>query len=819
MLFSIDTIVTHTDTQDNIMAVKREKNTKLLDEFAQPRFLWWFATKYVAAKRAGDLNSFWSEVGNLMETHDKMFPAGQPLQQPEHHQNVSTGQAPATTPAVVSSTTHNKKPTGHQNIITGQVLPATQIEKPTGQQHILTGQDTIASASVPPASSQLPPPSQPTRPRSPPPADKAMKLHARQKSRSSSLTPSDYVPGHRIGWNPPSFESSKAVGASKAKVPNNFVVLDDEDIGNDSDEYEPPSSIKVKMGTNDKGKGKAKEVTQKEDKRRRKQPERSGVVREKGCQRCVRLKQDCENQKEGVVCYPCAKVKMKCEDQVEGEEVVVEKEKTVKKTKATKPATKPATQQVQRPATQPTKTTPATHPTKATPATQPTKATPATQPKKTTPAIQHTKTTPATQPMKSTPAKSTPASKKTSTIKPISLSSGLSSPAITPPPQASYSKIRPASPPPLASSSKRQAQSPPPQEPKPKRRAAPKKKDEHLPPAAYQSLLERIDKLEKEVESQRNLINAFLPGHFKLKDKMDLLGATTIEIDDRYKKMRGDVENHFDKIKFLDGQVKYLMSESELKEDQVSDDEEVVVVEKGPVEKSKTQSRPAKVEDGKKPVNESKSQSRPATIEDVVVGREYREYRPPRVRFVDPEPAKVIYVDTSPAKEDTDEIEDWPPLASEQEDNAPVDQPVVVEREVEKEGRPADTESPITQLDFTMSAPVGPSVDIPANMPPPPPPSSPPIDPPPPPSTPAVTIEPPTPHTSQDVPLVLPAALLEVPAAPDSSISNAKKRSRSPSPSGSSEPRRSPRIRSASPLPLRYTQVAEEPAKKKVKKN
>jgi hypothetical protein len=259
-------------------------------------------------------------------------------------------------------------------------------------------------------------------------------------------------------------------------VADDFIVADDEKNGNDSDDYEPTQqSINVKMGTKDKGKGKAKEDTQKDDKRTRKQPESTGVVREKSCKRCVRLKKDCINQKEGLVCYTCAVVKMKCEEPVEGEEI------TEKKTRATKLAKKPATQRQKRPATQ------------------------------------HTKVTPAT--------------KNTST----------SSPAITPPPQASSSKRRPVSPPPQASSSKRRAQSPPPQEPKPKRRAPTKKKEE-LPPAAYTSLLERIEKLEDGFISQREIIDAFLPGYFRLKDKVDTLHGAAVEMDNDFTKLRVNLE-------------------------------------------------------------------------------------------------------------------------------------------------------------------------------------------------------------------------------------------------------------------------------------
>ena len=146
------------------------------------------------------------------------------------------------------------------------------------------------------------------------------------------MKPSSYI-GHRIPWEPSS-KPSQAVGDSRAKDLDNFIVADENENGNDSDAYEP-MSITVKTRT--KGKGKAKEIQQKEDKKMRKQLESTGVVREKSCKRCERLKQSCFIQKEGAACFACAVVKMKYEEPVEGENVE-------KKKRAMKPAMKPATQ-------------------------------------------------------------------------------------------------------------------------------------------------------------------------------------------------------------------------------------------------------------------------------------------------------------------------------------------------------------------------------------------------------------------------------------------------------------------------------------------
>ena len=80
-------------------------------------------------------------------------------------------------------------------------------------------------------------------------------------------------------------------------------------------------------------------------------------------------------------------------------------------------------------------------------------------------------------------------------------------------------------------------------------------------------------------------------------------------------------------------------------------------------------------------------------------------------------PATVKYDNRPPADEDLDEIKEWPAVSDEDVDE-PIVQRVVEEVANREDGRQANIESPITKLDFTMSAPVGPSVEIPANMPP-----------------------------------------------------------------------------------------------------
>ena len=100
--------------------------------------------------------------------------------------------------------------------------------------------------------------------------------------------------------------------------------------------------------------------------------------------------------------------------------------------------------------------------------------------------------------------------------------------------------------------------------------------------------------LEEETKSQREIINAFLPGYLRLKDKVDTLHGSTIEIDNDNVKLRGDLQSHYHKIRSLDEKVKELMirveSESESGEEEKSDDV-VVIVEQGPATNSKSQSR------------------------------------------------------------------------------------------------------------------------------------------------------------------------------------------------------------------------------------
>lgn len=149
----------------------------------------------------------------------------------------------------------------------------------------------------------------------------------------------------------------------RAIVPDDFVVPDDTPKGRDSEDYEP--SIKVKHVAKDKGK--KKEVVPKDEKRGRKQPQSTGVLREKPCRRCIRLKMECYNQTVGKVCLGCARVKVKCYDVAEGEEGEEEEndkgEKKEKKPRAkrqtkptatkSRPANKKAISTLSSPATTP----------------------------------------------------------------------------------------------------------------------------------------------------------------------------------------------------------------------------------------------------------------------------------------------------------------------------------------------------------------------------------------------------------------------------------------------------------------------------------
>ena len=114
--------------------------------------------------------------------------------------------------------------------------------------------------------------------------------------------------------------SLPAAGVPAAGAPAAIIISQDE---SESD-YQPSvkgRSIKVKRGDQGKGKGKAKESPKesrkKDEKKPRPKPKPAGL-REKTCKRCLQLNKECYQQNLGSACVNCAKLKMRCVD--EGDE-------------------------------------------------------------------------------------------------------------------------------------------------------------------------------------------------------------------------------------------------------------------------------------------------------------------------------------------------------------------------------------------------------------------------------------------------------------------------------------------------------------------
>jgi hypothetical protein len=282
-----------------------------------------------------------------------------------------------------------------------------------------------------------------------------------------------------------------------------------------------------------------------------------------------------------------------------------------------------------------------------------------------------------------------------------------------------------------------------------------------------------IEELRKEVQRQREIIDAVVPGYIRLKDKvaemdekidrrLETITGAIFELEDTTKSHRQKISNIFQALQILKRGLERMDESSE------SDDESVQIIE-----------RP---NDVKMAGDERKWEN----IEENIVIHDLDE-------------------EMKDAKEDVENIEQVQPAG--------------------EESVSANSARGVTQLDCALPAlgldvresSVG-MVDVPEDMPPPqsPPtraapsnmasPPPPPISSPPP-LPPAVTLQPPTPLTSQEGVTAEPAKLLDVPATgvqdPDGTSSDdaPKGHSRSASQEGS-EPRRSPRLHSRSPSPL-----------------
>jgi hypothetical protein len=742
---------TETSMQDKIMQAKKQnKNNEFIyREFNVTRFLWSFCEQWMRAKKAGLMETFWGDVRNAKNKFDRENPAGKRVlriarppqnigrppaihpttQDPKASQPLTKASQPPTKeiaagrpiqiigpPFASAQASSTPNPSDAKSVpLPGRrlPLPASKKNSVPSKQAPAPSRPRSPSPAPGPSKKNLPPPMPapaPSRLRTPPPAPGPSKPRApadayqpRYRSPSPAATPSpprtfspfsgrskplapvrsrsstassitslssSYVEGHRIAWNVGQVPQRRAPSPEGPPVPETFNNDDDSD-----DEYQP-SLKSIKVMHEDKGKGKKKkEPGLKDDNRVRKKPENTRKLREKACERCVRLEADCYHQVVGLACFPCAMMKMKCEEVDEKKADKKRLEKKEKKPRTTKPAAKSAP-----------------------------------------------------KPKKLAPRKSEAADDDSSSAEFTTDHKG-----------------------------KRRAKSPPPQEPSAKRRAVTKKTEVFLP-----------DEIQKEVQRLRDVLDAVLPGHLRLSDtvaqmqaKVDKMGGCILDLEDLLKEHdqanRRYVNDKYASVSRVLGDLKRRFDEKEQTTDSADDSVEEVERPKDTRKDVLPETVPVQ---GKVVKDQAVQVEAPAReVELKVVG-----------------PVKDLAVEDEWPEED--EPEDIGPV----EADPIVDGPVGVE--VARRGR-------------------APTLD---EMPPPPPSGTPPPippSPPPPPPTPAVTLQPPTPQTSQETAMDDAGNLLTVPAI--MSDTDQRDHTHFPDPDISEDPasqvRRSERIRSRSPSP------------------
>jgi hypothetical protein len=310
-----------------------------------------------------------------------------------------------------------------------------------------------------------------------------------------------------------------------------------------------------------------------------------------------------------------------------------------------------------------------------------------------------------------------------------------------------------------------------------------------------------MEDLRKEVGRQREILDAVLPGYLRLKDKVAELEE---KVEKHYIKFADVLIELEDDIKGLSGKI------TSLDKDTRGHSGKILSLDKETtrnVEKIKWIYRVLK--DMKKDYEKLKEGAESDNDSIQIVNRPDDVNIKGSIQIVD-RPDDV----QTKAIEDVWEYDEELVINDQDDDIDEVTMPPVEEEHIS-----ANSARAVTQLDFSAPA-TGLEVrehsigvaDLPADMPPPPQPTSPPPPTPsPPPLTPAVTLQPPTPYTSQEGAAAEPSTLLNVPANdiqdpdiqdPDGISSDAPiGHWRSASHAGS-EPRRSPRIQSRSPSPL-----------------
>lgn len=804
------------------MAAKRttKSDVELKREFAVERFFWTFCGQFVRARDAGLLETFWDDMKNAKARFDHDKPTSRRIQViAPPPTNVRSAARPPTktphvtqppsasprTPDTVSKKVEPRFPRVQDNQAARRV-PSTARPTASTQGFFTPSKKNEAPIFDPPnlkwlpakparplplpvpkkkpmPSEQAPAPSLPRnpspvalkthiplplpatkpRPRSPSPVAGPSQSRApppalkpsRSSTASSSLT--SYVEGRRIPWSP-----EKVPQPPTPLSPDELPVPEDINNDDDSDEYEPSINVmpddsvmpedSIKVKHVDKGKEKMKERVRKDDKRVRTQPVKSQELREKACARCVKIEADCYAQVVGLACFPCAKMKLRCDvDDKAGRNRAEKKEKKPRVTK--------------------------------------------TRGKKSGPRRSHAaddsssaKFTPAKRGRKLAPRKKEDNDNASTT-------------------DEDSSDRKP--------DLKRRARSPPPQEPSAKRRAEKKQRGDAL-----------SDDRE-EIRRLRDIVDAILPVHIrltddmaKMKDKLDRMAGCILDLEDAMnvhtKSEEIQIKNALHRIvgvsDELDRMKERMDSFNEHQEDESdeSDDVSVQIIEQAISVAKEVARQPAT----SMTREEDTGSAQPLEGED-------RVGQPAIVMEGEEEQAVEDEWLTSKASPETVKGEEYPSL----EDQWPADDASVIVRPVIpelEEGTPVEVEEgevvEVKEVDpvgiegeMTSSGRAPTPAPLPTEMPPPPPPASRPPNspspPPPPPPTPAVTLQPPTPITSQEG-HGDPTTSLTVPEDNEEDLGNR------PDPVSSepaaSDVRRSERIRSRSPSPL--------PPRKKMKK-
>jgi hypothetical protein len=726
-----------------------QTNADVYHEFVVQRFLWPFATNWMKAKKDGRMEAFWQEVRDNLETYDKEQPPRRRLQNPAQPlaNEVSNPAQPSSNnvsyPAQPSANNISNA-SGLQNPASAQAR-ALEIQKPTGQSlektghQIPTGYHGKSIGQVQAAA--------PATLHIPPPAQHSLPFQTPPTSTPLPVAVSKLrgrSPAPVAGPSKPRPPLHRRTTSLTSSVSSSYI--EGHRIAWTAEPTTQIEALEVREDHNhgndsDEYLPNIKVKHEAKGKAKMKEPVRKDEKR-------VRKQPESTGQMRKKQCKRCDRLEIDCYDQTMGTAclgcalVKMRCEevdgKGVKKTSVAK------------------------------------------EKKKTTkPATKKTR-----QPATRGPATTQGADLRT-------ISRGTSSSSDTPSPSGRPSKRRASSPPPFQPSAKRRTMS---------------KKAEGKRPAMDDTVGDDITELREEIRRQRGLLDAVLPGYMRLKDTVAEMEKNIDEMRRAMNEYEDVSDSHFRKISSIDIRCdEYNARMERLEFGGESSDDSVQIV-----------SRPGSEVKVYRPETKMRKEEAPATVpigwpvekrDETGTTDEDRDFN----GFVDIDQVNVRPVEEERATTEVRSLEDLRPVEEVDavEDVRPVKEvgpvdavaPVVVVEDAKDESSTLNTESVST------------------NMPPPPSPLSPPTGgsdhaPSPPPPTPAVTLQPPTPLTSQEDKVAESTTLLDVPNTsladqrpdpgtqlPDVSQSkSAKSRARSTS-VAMTEPRRSPRLRSQSPLP------------------